>query len=111
MSQTRVLDLETKIKALQEKKKKLEEKHLIQLAQTLKQIGADKIDAEILVGALLNIAQTCALNKNTPTHAMTDWKQKGKQFLTKRKSEKNKSEKQGGADLTDSFRNNSNKTE
>lgn len=81
----KVSEIDLKIKALQDKKKKLEEKQFLQLAQIIKKSGAFVLSSEVLVGVMLEAVKTFEENHD----AVKKWQQVGKEFLTAEK-EKNK---------------------
>ena len=78
-------------KALQDKKKKLEEKQILQLAQLIKKSGAYSLSSEILVGVMIEAVKAFKDNQER----VKKWQQSGKEFLTEEKeknSHKNKKE-------------------
>ncbi|NBT86084.1 MAG: hypothetical protein EBT45_06270 [Alphaproteobacteria bacterium] len=89
----KVSEIDLQIKALQEKKKKLEEKQSIQLAQVIKKTGASTLPPELLIGALLDAVKAFEDNKDITKK----WQQAGKEFLNSDKGE-------GGKKSISSFR-------
>ena len=77
----KVSDIDLKIKALQDKKKKLEEKQLIQLAQLIKKSWPYSLSSEVFVGIMMESLQTFEKNKD----AVQKWQQIGQEFLTTEK--------------------------
>lgn len=73
----KVSEIDLKIKALQEKKKHLEEKNLHDLAKVIKKLGADSLSIEILVGSLLETVEAFQQQKDS----IKNWQTKGKDFL------------------------------
>jgi len=82
-------EIDGQIKALQDKKKKLEEKHQLQLAQLLKKSGASELPSDVLVGALLDAVKAFAEKKGT----LKQWQESGKEFLNAGKGEGAKKDK------------------
>ncbi len=85
-------EIDLQIKALQEKKKKLEEKQLIQLAQLIKKSGAHSFASEVLVGVMIEAVKTSKENQDS----VKRWQQIGADFLTAEKEKtvsKNKNDK------------------
>ena len=81
---SKVSEIDLKIKALQDKKKKLEEKQLIQLAQLIKKSGAYSFSAEILLGVIIDAVKTFKENQES----VKRWQEVGREFLEAEK-EKN----------------------
>ena len=80
----KVSEIDLKIKALQDKKKKLEEKQFLQLAQMIKKSGASVLSSEVLVGVMIEAVKTFEENQDV----VKQWQQVGREFLTAEK-EKN----------------------
>ena len=86
----KVSEIDLKIKALQDKKKKLEEKQFFQLAQMIKKSGASVLSSEVLVGVMTEAVKTFEENQDV----VKQWQQVGREFLTAEK-EKNLNKKNG----------------
>jgi hypothetical protein len=86
----KVSEIDLKIKDLQDKKKKLEEKQFLQLAQMIKKSGASVLSSEILVGVMLEAVKTFEENHD----AVKKWQQVGKEFLTAEKEKNGKKKSQ-----------------
>ena len=86
MDKQKVSEIELKIKALQDKKRKLEEKQYLQLAQMIKNVGAAALPSDVLVGALLDA--TIAFKEKQDI--VKKWQQAGKEFLTSGKEKNGK---------------------
>lgn len=86
----KVSEIDLKIKVLQDKKKKLEEKQFLQLAQMIKKSGASVLSSEILIGVMIEAVKTFEENSDM----VRKWQQVGKEFLTAEK-EKNLNKKNG----------------
>ncbi len=93
----KVSEIDLKIKALQEKKKKLEEKKSLQLVQLIKKSGASILPSEILVGSLLDAVKAFEDNIDT----IKKWQKSGQEFLN---SGKDKKEEEGGKASKSTFR-------
>ena len=59
-------DFDSELKALADKAKKLKERRVLQLGELVIATGADATDAEILAGALLDIAETSPAAQTNP---------------------------------------------
>lgn len=81
---SKLVSLEEQIKALQEKKKKLEEKSLQDLAKVLKKLGADSLHPEILIGSLFEAVEAFHQKKDVTKK----WQAKGKEILEANKKGK-----------------------
>lgn len=68
-------DIDAELKALAEKAKLLKERRVLQLGELVIGTGADSIDAETLVGALLVIAET------TDSARKESWRKRGAAFF------------------------------
>ena len=68
-------DIDAELKALTEKTKQLKERRVQQLGELVIGTGADSIDAETLVGALLVIAETKDPAK------LEAWRKRGEAFF------------------------------
>lgn len=90
-------EIDIQIKVLQDKKKKLEEKQSLQLAQLIKKSGASILPSEILVGSLLDAVK--AFEENIDT--IKKWQKSGQEFL---KSGKDKKEEEEGKKSKNTFR-------
>lgn len=73
----KVSEIELKIKALQEKKKHLEERNLHDLAKIIKKLNADSLPVDILIGSLLESVEAFQQKKDS----IKNWQTKGKDFL------------------------------
>jgi hypothetical protein len=73
----KVSEIDLKIKALQEKKKHLEEKNLHDLAKVIKKLNAESLPLDILVGSLLETVEAFRQKKDS----IKNWQTKGKDFL------------------------------
>ncbi len=73
----KVSKIDLKIKALQEKKKHLEEKNLHDLAKVIKKLGVDSLPLDILVGSFLETIEAFQQKKDITKN----WQTKGKDFL------------------------------
>ena len=73
----KVSEIELKIKALQEKKKHLEERNLHDLAKVIKKLNADSLPTAILIGSLLETIEAFQKQKDS----IKNWQTKGKDFL------------------------------
>jgi Conjugal transfer protein TraD len=73
----KVSEIDLKIKALQEKKKNLEERNLHDLAKIIKKLNADALPVEIFIGSLLETVETFQQKKDSTKN----WQTKGKDFL------------------------------
>ena len=73
----KVSEIDLKIKALQEKKKHLEERNLHDLAKVIKKLGADSLPTNILVGSLLETVEAFQQKKDI----IKNWQTKGKDFF------------------------------
>ena len=73
----KVSEIDLKIKALQEKKKHLEERNLHDLAKVVKKLDADSLPLDILVGSLLETVEAFQQRKDI----LKNWQTKGKDFL------------------------------
>jgi hypothetical protein len=80
--------IDDKIKALQTKKKKLEEKQNVALVNIIKRLGVHNLPEEIVVGALIETSE--AFEHNKPI--LSVWRDKGRRFLKPHK-ENNEEEK------------------
>ncbi len=79
MSQNQKLShIDLKIKALQDKKKKLGEKQNLELITLMKKVGATALPAEILMGALMEAVE--AFKTDSPS--LKGWKTTGETFLS-----------------------------
>ena len=83
-STSKLLSIDEQIKALQEKKKKLEERSLLDLAKVIKKLGADSVPVDVFVGALLETVEAFQQKKDI----VKKWQAKGKDFLEADKSKK-----------------------
>ena len=81
---SKLVSLEEQIKALQEKKKKLEEKSLQDLAKVFKKLGADSLSPEILIGSLFETVEAFHQKKE----GVKKWQAKGKEILEANKKSK-----------------------
>ncbi|MGB3469547.1 MAG: conjugal transfer protein TraD [Erythrobacter sp.] len=68
-------DIDAELKALAEKAKQLKERRVQQLGELVIATGADSIDAEILAGALMVIAET------TDAARKDSWRKRGSAFF------------------------------
>ncbi|MBY0281483.1 MAG: conjugal transfer protein TraD [Alphaproteobacteria bacterium] len=73
----KVSEIDLKIKALQEKKKHLEERNLHDLAKVIKKLNADSLPIDILIGSLLETIEVFQQKKDSTKN----WQTKGKDFL------------------------------
>ena len=73
----KVSEIDLKIKALQEKKKHLEERNLHDLAKVIKKLDADSLPLDILIGSLLETVEAFRQKKDS----IKNWQTKGKDFL------------------------------
>jgi Conjugal transfer protein TraD len=73
----KVSEIDLKIKALQEKKKHLEERNLHELAKVIKKLNADSLPVEVLVGSLIETLEAFQQKKDSTKN----WQTKGKDFL------------------------------
>lgn len=89
MQNDKLSEIDLQIKSLQEKKKKLEEKQHLQLAQMIKKTGAASLQQEILIGALLDAVKALQEKKDV----IKKWEQMGKDFLKFTKGEVSKKAK------------------
>ncbi len=85
VNRQKVSEIDLKIKALQDKKKKLEEKQYFELAHLIKKTGAISLSPEILVGSLLDA--TIAFKEKH--EILKKWQQTGTEFLKSGKTEGN----------------------
>ena len=90
---SKLVSLEEQIKALQEKKKKLEEKSLQDLAKVFKKLGAYSLSPEILIGSLFETVEAFHQKKDVTKK----WQAKGKEILEANKKSK-------GGKTSNSFR-------
>lgn len=74
-------DIDGKIKALQTKKKKLEEKQNLAWVNLIKKLGIHNLPEEIVVGALRETME--AFKENKPILSL--WRHKGQRFLKPQK--------------------------
>jgi len=74
---SKVSEIDLKIKALQEKKKHLEERNLHGLAKVIKKLNADSLPTNILIGSLLEAVEAFQQKKDS----IKNWQTKGKDFL------------------------------
>jgi len=74
----KVSEIDLKIKALQEKKKHLEERNLHDLAKIIKKLNADSLPVDILIGSLLETVEAFQQKKDIINK---NWQTKGKDFL------------------------------
>jgi len=81
---SKLLSIDEQIKALQEKKKKLEEKNLLDLAKVIKKLGADSLSVDVLVGSFLETVEAFQQKKDI----VKKWQSKGKDFLEADKNKK-----------------------
>ena len=81
---SKLVSLEEQIKALQEKKKKLEEKSLQDLAKVFKKLGADSLSPEILIGSLFETVEAFHQKKDVTKK----WQARGKEILEANKKGK-----------------------
>ena len=90
----KVSEIDLKIKALQDKKKKLEENQFLQLAQMIKKSGASVLSSEVLVGVMIEAVKTFEEDQDV----VKKWQQVGKGFLTaeKEKNWNKKKDKESG---------------
>lgn len=87
-SKSKLLSIDEQIKALQERKKKLEEKSLLDLAKVIKKLGADSFPIDILVGSIFETMEAFNQKKDI----MKKWQAKGKELLeTDKKSKRSNS--------------------
>lgn len=93
-SASKLLSIDEQIKALQEKKKKLEEKSLLNLVKVIKKLGADSLPVDILVGSIFETIEAFNQKKDITKK----WQAKGKDFLEIDKKSKR-------SNSTNSFRN------
>jgi hypothetical protein len=82
----KVSEIDLKIKALQEKKKQLEERNLHDLAKVIKKLNADSLPTNILVGSLLETVEAFQQKKDS----IKCWQTKGKDFLEADKKNTNR---------------------
>jgi Conjugal transfer protein TraD len=82
----KVSEIDLKIKALQEKKKHLEEKNLHDLAKVIKKLGADSLPLDILIGSLLETGEAFQQKRDITKN----WQTKGKDFLEADKKSNNR---------------------
>ena len=97
---SQLVSLEEQIKALQGKKKKLEEKSLQDLAKVLKKLGADSLSPEILIGSIFETVEAFHQKKDVTKK----WQDKGKEILEASKKGK-------GSKPSNSFRGSDQNTE
>ena len=90
---SKLVSLEEQIKALQEKKKKLEEKSLQDLAKVLKKLGTDYLSQETLIGSIFETVEAFHQKKDVTKK----WQAKGKEILEASKKGK-------GVKTSNSFR-------
>lgn len=76
--------IDGKIKALQTKKKKLEEKQNLAWVNLIKKLGIHNLPEEIVVGALRETME--AFKENKPILSL--WRHKGQRFLKPQKESK-----------------------
>ena len=81
---SKLVSLEEQIKALQEKKKKLEEKSLQDLARVFKKLGADSLSPEVLIGSIFETVEAFHQKKDVTKK----WQSKGKEILEANKKSK-----------------------
>ena len=85
---SKLVSIDEQIKALQEKKKKLEEKKFLDLAKVIKKLGADSLPVDILVGSLFETMEAFNQKKDITKK----WQAKGKELLeTDQKSKRSNS--------------------
>lgn len=68
-------DFDSELKALADKAKQLKERRVQQLGELVIATGADAMDAEILAGALLDIAETMEASRKE------NWRKRGASFF------------------------------
>ncbi len=68
-------DFDSELKALADKAKQLRERRVLQLGELVIATGADATDAEILAGALLDIAETMEASRKEI------WRKRGAAFF------------------------------
>ena len=81
---SKLLSIDEQIKALQEKKKKLEEKKFLDLAKVIKKLGADFLPVDILVGSIFETIEAFNQKKDI----VKKWQSKGKELLETDKKNK-----------------------
>jgi len=81
---SQLVSLEEQIKALQEKKRKLEEKSLQDLAKVFKKLGADSLPPEILIGSIFETVEAFHQKKE----GVKKWQAKGNEILEAHKKGK-----------------------
>lgn len=85
---SKLVSIDEQIKALQEKKKKLEEKKFLDLAKVIKKLGADSLPIDILVGSIFETMEAF----NQKKEITKKWQAKGKELLeTDKKSKRSHS--------------------
>jgi hypothetical protein len=77
MKISKTKDIEKQIQALQEKKKKLEEKERSKIGVVIRRCNADKIPFEVLAGAILDASRAYSANDDV----VGRWKAQGKEIL------------------------------
>jgi hypothetical protein len=83
-SKSKLLSIDEQIKALQDKKKKLEEKSLLDLAKVIKKLGADSLPIDILVGSIFETMEAFNQKKDVTKK----WQAKGKEIFEANKKGK-----------------------
>lgn len=91
-------DIDSELKALADKAKHLKERRVLQLGELVIATGADATDAEMLAGALLDIAAS------NDAARKEGWRKRGLAFFqgTARKRGAGTERQPGGAQTTDS---------
>ncbi|MBX9786303.1 MAG: conjugal transfer protein TraD [Alphaproteobacteria bacterium] len=102
---SKVSEIDLKIKALQEKKKHLEERNLHGLAKVIKKLNADSLPTNILIGSLLETVEAFQQKKDS----IKNWQTKGKGFLEADKKNNNSSNRRRNS--THTFRKSQQNTE
>ncbi|NBT85846.1 MAG: hypothetical protein EBT45_05045 [Alphaproteobacteria bacterium] len=97
---SKLISLDEQIKTLQEKKRKLEEKSLQDLAKIIKKLGADSLSPEIIIGSLFEAVEAFHQKKDITKK----WQAKGKEILEASKKSK-------GGKTSNSFRDSDQNTE
>jgi hypothetical protein len=90
------VDVDSQIKALQDKAKALKERHKTQLGELVLATGADTLPPEALAGVLLAAVEQARQN----TEAVARWTERGQAFFQRDSKQSARGKRNGASDPT-----------